>query len=823
MRLTHNITLFRGEILRGMYYMARRFKTATVLNLTGLTLAFAAFYMMATQIQFQSEYNLSIPDAERIFRVEGKMNSEAPWSTHANRPYLDILMELPEVESGIVMGWENEWNYDLNGTTVSCPVRLISNALVPFGMEMLDGKSTYEENEQFLLIPASMARRFFGTEMAAGMALSRGNGSDSMTVTGVYRDFSDNCMLGNRVYLALGDNNRDNWGEWSYQGYLKVYEGVDCEDFRTNFLAKARDCMYKTLKTQVYANYGYDNMSETEKTEFDKEMEKEFEKEFGEDFNLLNLRVTPLTETYFSGVSPEDRGNTMALWILRISAAIILLVTFINFLNFTLAQSPIRVRGINIRRVMGATRRSLTLSLMAESVTWCLLSAALGLAIVAGAATESDTLWNGSLSPADHLPLAALTLGAAVLVGLAAGTYPAWYVTSFKPAMALQGTFGLTPKGRRLRTALVTVQIIASSIISLYIGILWLQSHFIYTSDYGFDKDEVCYAVLPREIYSQKEAIRSELLGIGGVTDVAFSRFALGSQTTYMQWGRGDDDHVITFTCLPCDWHYLRTMGISVTEGRDFEQHDGDVYIINKAARDRWNWVEMDKPLLEKDFPVIGVCENVRFASIHQNRDEDPLAFFIMGPVYSGWGDQLGIVNVRIGAGMDKRAVRASIQQKLQEMADGEKGEVSVDVRFLDQSLELLYQDEFRFFQQILRFTLLCLALTLVGIFCLTMFESEYRRKEIGIRKLMGSTSGQILQLFLTRYLWLVVLSFIVAAPVAWAIGGYWLQNFVERTAIPLWLFPLTFAAITAIILTTVALQSWKAATMNSIETIKTE
>ncbi|MDE7165934.1 MAG: FtsX-like permease family protein [Bacteroidaceae bacterium] len=818
MRFTHNITLFRGEILRGMYYMARRFKTATVLNLTGLTLAFAAFYMMATQIQFQSQYNLSIPDVERIFRVEGKMNSDAPWGANASRPYHELLMEMPEVESGIVMGWEGDWDYYLNDTPVSCPIQSISNTLVPFGMEMLDGKSTYEENESFVLIPASMARRFFGTEMAAGMALW--NGKDSVTVTGVYRDFPDNCMLDNRLYFALGDFNRENWGEWSYGGYLKVHEGVDCEEFRTNFLARARDCMYKTFITSTYAEYNYDKMSETEKAEFDKELDKALEREFGEN---LNLRVVPLTETYFSGVSSKDRGNTMALWILRISAAIILLVTFINFLNFTLAQSPIRVRGINIRRVMGATRKILTLSLVAESVTWCLLAAALGLAIVACAATEPGTLWNGSLSPADHLPLAALTLGAAVLVGLAAGTYPAWYVTSFKPAMALQGTFGLTPKGRRLRTALVTVQIIASSLISLYIGILWLQSHFIYTSDYGFDKDEVCYAVLPTEIYGQKEAIRSELLGIGGVTDVAFSRFILGSQTTYMQWGRGDDDHVVTFTCMPCDWHYLRTMGISVIEGRDFEQHDGDVYIINKAARDNWSWVEMDKPLLAKDLPVIGVCENVRFASIHQNRNEDPLAFFTMGPAYSDWGDQLRIVNVRIGAGMDKRAVRASIQQKLQEMADGEKSEVSIDVRFLDQSLELLYQDEFRFFQQMLRFTLLCLALTLVGIFCLTMFESEYRRKEIGIRKLMGSTSGQILQLFLVRYLWLVVVSFIVAAPVAWAIGEYWLQNFVERTAIPLWLFPLTFAAITTIILTTVALQSWKAATMNPIETIKTE
>ena len=150
-------------------------------------------------------------------------------------------------------------------------------------------------------------------------------------------------------------------------------------------------------------------------------------------------------------------------------------------------------------------------------------------------------------------------------------------------------------------------------------------------------------------------------------------------------------------------------------------------------------------------------------------------------------------------------------------------GTTEVEVKFLDQQLEDLYQEEFRFIRQVLAFSFICLLITLIGVFCLTMFETEYRRKEIGIRKILGSSESEVLQLLCRRYAILLRISFIVAAPVAWYIGNEWLQNFADRTPIYWWIFPLSFLLVSFVVLLTVIIQTWNVATMNPIESIRTE
>ena len=317
----------------------------------------------------------------------------------------------------------------------------------------------------------------------------------------------------------------------------------------------------------------------------------------------------------------------------------------------------------------------------------------------------------------------------------------------------------------------------------------------------------------------KKDAIRAEVLALGGVQEVSYSQSVLGSQPGYMGWGRGSGDKTVSFTCLPVDWRYLRTMGIKVVEGRDFTEHDGDCYIINETGRRRWNWVEMDKPLTDDDLPVVGVCENIRYASVHQDRTAEPVAFVILGERYASWGDRLGILNARLAAGTDKVQLRRQIEKKLTAMGDGSE----VTVRFLDQILENLYQEEFRFIRQVLLFAVICLVITLIGVFCLMMFETEYRRKEIGIRKVMGSSTWEILLMFCRHYALLLVVSFVIAAPIAYYIGQQWLLSFAERTSIHWWLFPLALAAVSLVTLGTVALQSLRAANENPINSIKNE
>ncbi|MBQ8097744.1 MAG: FtsX-like permease family protein [Prevotella sp.] len=792
------------QIINQMLYMARRFKTATMLNFTGLVVAFAACYLFLTQVTYNHSYNRGLKDYEKLYRVETPaMMDHSGWQSMVSRFLADQLDSLPQVESmALVQCWENSWRAKKGETEMTfAAVHVSDNTLTTMAPRLLDGQLGWKEgDEQGIIIPASIAKTYFGETQVAGRSICWARG-DSVWVRGVFEDFPDNSLMKNCIYSSLGDENRGNYQNYNYNCYLRLRQPLDT--------AQIRQTIFEPLVEQVHQLYIEHGME-------DQWDENDTRSGYG-------IRLVPVTETWFSGVDPEqDRGNRSVDLILQLSCLLVIIIAAINFLNFTLAESPMRIKSINTRRVLGSTVTSLRLGVVAETVLTSMLAfvVALGVSYLLSRWPLINELTVGSIALGNHGWLIAALAVAALLVGVVAGLYPAFYVTSFQPALVLKGSFGLTPKGRRLRTGLLCLQFVITSIMVVYIGILYLQSHYIFKSDYGYAKDEILYCHT-WEILDKQEALRTELMQQGGVVDVAYSQFSLGSADRYMAWGRGDKEHTINFVVLPVDWNYLRTMGIKVVEGRDFTGHDSDCYIINEAARRQWDWVEMDKKLLDDDLPVIGVCQNVRYASTRVDNSNTPMAFIIYGETYlsQGWTNNLGVMNVRVAAGTDKLQMR----QKIKDLCMKLGAQHEPEVRFLDQMLERTYQEEFRFIRQVLMFSLICLVITLIGVFCMTMFETEYRRKEIGIRKVMGSSTQEILLMFCRHYALLLALSFIIAAPVAWYIGHQWLLSFAERTPIFWWLFPLALLAVGTITLLTVIVQSWRTANENPVNSIKSE
>jgi len=786
--------------------MARRFKLATALNLAGLVIALAAFYLFMTQVIYNRNYNRGISDYERIYRLETSGVMDGEWSSLSSRFNGETTRHLSQVETVSLLELRGYFQETfLKGTTEMAFAVMRSNneGLTLFSPKMLDGKCSWtDEDREGYVIPASVAQKYFGKTQVAGQTMRKTNGKE-VVVRGVYEDFPDNCSMKNRIIVNMKDVDKYNLGNYNYTCFVKLNPNCDT----LNLASQLRDVMKKDL-LQLLADNGQSEQSD----------------EVDDFFSGTKFRFVPIKDTYFSKVDKlHDRGNAGMMLVLQISCLLVLLVATINFLNFTLAESPMRIRGINTRLVLGSKRRSLRMSLIGENVLVALLACviALGVCYLFSKYSGAKELVDGSVALADHKVLVAILFVIAIAIGIVSAVYPARYATSFPPAMVLKGSFGLSPNGRKLRKVLVGLQLVIALMMVTYIGILFMQSRYIYSSDYGFEKDEVLYAKIKTEKADKREVIKQQIKQLPGVQNAAYSAALLGTQDEYMTWGRGDDEHKVNFTCLIVDCDYMKTMGIKITEGRDFTDHDrsGSVYIINEAARKQWDWVQIGRSIFSQDSAtVVGVCENIRFASVRVDNASAPLVFWLRKTDRNDW-DQLYVLNVRVGSGVDKLKVRQQINDLLKQNDNA----ASDEVKFLDNQLEKTYKEEFNFIRQVLVFSIICLLITLIGVFCLTMFETEYRRKEIGIRKVFGSTTGEILKMLCRQYAWIIALSFVVAAPLAWYFGRKWLENFAERTPVHWWLFALSLLIVAVITLGTVILQSWKTANENPIHSVKTE
>lgn len=792
--------------MKTLLYMFRRYRVATVLNLLGLGVAIATFYLFMTQVIYNRTYNHNIADHERVFRLEYTTTQNNGWDIGLCRPFLGMVKDLPHVKG-------TTYNTPYNNSDIAVKVnnREIAVRCMTMhrpGIEFFTGGrllygSAKEAAQRTgnVVVSRSVALKMFGTDKAVGRTFTvpSNDGEQQFTVVGVSEDMPDNCTIGNGIYFYETDEGMNDTSEWSYAIFVKL-------DDAANAAKVAR-----ALKKEAMKSWGISN-------------EKDYDRYGGPRF-----RLTPMDDVYFSGVGPMDKGNRNLVNVLTVASVFILLIALLNLLNFTLSEIPMRIRGINTRRVMGASVGSLRLKLVMENVAVAAVGLVLAVLIIVafGRSETCMRLVSGDIGFASHAVLATVMAAAALVVGALSAVMPAWYSTSFAPAMVLKGSFGLSPRGRRLRMAIMAVQFCVAFALAIYIGVMVCQSRYIFNCDYGFAKNEVFYTGLTQEAMQKKDAIRAELQKLPFVKAVGFAQNAIGAGDVYMVWGRGDGDHRMKFSVVPCDYGYLRTMGLHVAEGRDFSETDmkTGAYIVNRTMMKKYDWLVLgdsigrQNPWGEGNYPIVGVCDNFKLMSMRNDNSKVAMAFLVMGPDMASWGDRGMMLFVRVAEGQDKLAAK----QRIASVVKGIDPTGDYTMSFLDDDLQRTYVDEFRFISQVKMFAFICILITVIGVFSLTMFETEYRRKEIALRKVMGSTVSGVVMLFVRRYTVPLALSFAVAAPLGWWLGTKWLQSFAEHTPMHWWLLPLSFVGVAAVVLITVAAQSWRVATENPVESIKTE
>ena len=801
------------DALSHIVLTARRFKLPTALNLLGLTAAYMVCYLLLTQVIFQRTYNHGIKDHERIYRLETDFfsNNDVKWSSSATRFMCEAIEQIPQVE-GVTMtsyGWGDldsyKWQFKKDNTEVAYHYTLYNNkGLTNLTDRVIDGSIEWTDDDQEgIIIPASIAKRQFGTVKAVGKQMVHllADSAETLTVRGVFQDFPDNSLAKNNIAVCVKNLYASTTGNLCFECLVKLKEGTKdvnnlVPEIRQRFLTKA---------SRLLGN--------------DTAELKHWERIF----HHLKIQLRPLDDTYFSQSNTNDTGNRDMLSILELIVLLVILVATVNLLIFTLAISPMRVRGTNVRRILGASRNTLRLEFVAETAITSLAACAIALILchLLSLLPAFNRLFDSNIALNAHWGIVLAMIGIALAVGLVSGIYPAIFTTSYELTIALKGSFGLTPQGHKLRTAFIGLQLVITMFMFAFICTLYQHTRFIYHSDYGYDISQILHVQLTPLESDYRSALRNDLMALEGVENVSYSRFILGSDDYYMSnrmvLGSDSATCVMNVQIFPTDDRYLSTMGIQLVEGRGFKATDpSDKYcIINEAMRDQCKGIKIDEQLSpNEDVIVIGVCKNIRHATTRRNNNSEPILFVNSTDVRS-----CRFANIRLTRDADHEAIKPMIAQ----LVEKHSRLVSAPVMDMDSTLQQTYNNEFRFIDLSLLFSVICIIITLVGVFCLTMFEAEYRRKEIGIRKVTGATTGEIIGMFCAQYVTLILVSFVIAAPLAFIIGKKWLNSFAEHRSMGWWVFPLSLLVVGGLTIGTIILQCWRTARENPTDSIKTE
>ena len=798
--MNNKTTIDMKLILRNLMRIFRRFRTAMILNILGLAVAFTAFMLLMMQWNYDRQFDRNDPNADRIFRIDAQWDAGRAALTCG--PYgFAFMQSSPHIVGGCLLyalPGDESFTIEENGQRRVFKDKLhkVTSGLTKvFHFDLVEGDANALEASDKILIPESTARRWFGQAAATGRLVKLGD-NRAMTVGGVYRDFPGNCSLGNSVYVAVRDNESDLrvWTSFNYTCYIRLDQDNTAD-------AQAL--------VDAFAENNQDFLN--------------FQKENGK-MEMVAIALPDIHTFEPLLFDPTPRTSLATMFLLFSIAIVILLIAAINYTNFSTALSPMRIRNVNTQKVFGASQASLRGALLAEAVIICLGAFLLGVLLLWGLQDYNlNQLIQADIRPEAHLPLIGLTALIALAIGLIAGLYPAYYTTSFAPALVLKGSFGLSPKGRMLRNLLMSFQFIAS--FALVIGALcmFLQNRYAQTMPLGFDKEWLVTSDIDKLVSSKRQVLEERLKQHPEVAGVAFSEMSFyGDNDNYAKWGRELKGKAISFDVLVVSPSFPKVIGIPVVEGRDFREEDSQrgngCFIFNQMAQDLYDIQVGDKLYAEE---VIGITDNFHYTSMR--RGISPMAFYAYGK-NNGNTDELANqlytnVYVRMNAGTDPTTAIQILRTELDTLSPG----YPFDIRPFDEQLERAYKNEQRLATLISLFSLLAVLISIAGVFGLVVFDSEYRRKEIGIRRVMGASVGNILLMFNKSYLWILLVCFIIACPIAWYAVNEWLQSFAYRVPSYWWIFPIALLIVGSVTLLTVTYQNWHAANENPVNSLKSE
>ncbi len=795
----------------------------SVINVAGLSIGVACSLMILLYVANERSYDSFHEDAAQMYRLtqEGRFGENEYNFPTSPAPFAGALIsDIPEVTDAVRLRGRGSYivsnpetgEYYKEGSVIYAD----PNFFEFFSFPLIEGQpETILESADALAISESAAQRYFGNESAIGKRLVL-DGDEEFIVRGVFRDMPANSHIQQDLIMSMvGFAEADNvmWVSNNFYTYVKLRKDARLDEVKKKVASMQEG--YLRPQVEQFTGNSFEN--------------------FLAQGNYLQTNWQPMQEVYLTSNFTFDvgtMGNGEYISLFTAISIFIMVLACINFMNLATARSTTRAKEVGVRKVLGSLRAHLIRQFLMESILMSLMAFAIGILVVTLALPFFNQLAGKALILPWSPGFVGILLAASIGIGILAGLYPALFLSSFRPANILKGKLGISGHGW-VRNALVVFQFFISIILITGTIAINRQLNYIQARKIGFEKDQV---ILIKDAYmleDQSQSFKEEVEQLSNVESVSYSGYLPVSgynrsdNTFWKEGAEPTENNLVSTQRWMVDEDYLTTMKLNLISGRNLDEElasDSNAVILNETAFRRFglvkgedNWIQTfgydpatgaTLPDVVLNFKVIGVVEDFHYESMKEK--VGPLGLFL--------GPSRSIMSVRV-----KTADFQENVDQIQSVWDDLAGGLPFSYNFLDEEFGRMYRSESRLAQILTLFAGLAILIGCLGLFGLASYMAERRTKEIGIRKVMGASVNSIVLLLSKHFSLLLLISFLMATPLAWWAISEWLAGYNYRVEIGAGIFLIAGLVAFAIAGLTVAYQSIKAAMSNPVNSLRNE
>lgn len=768
-------------------------KGFTFLNLAGLTIGLTTSLLIMLWVVDEFNYDGFHENSEQLYRIMENQTYSGQMFTFSATPGLlaeALKTEIPEITHATRTTWGEELQFTV-GEKIIKEKGLYADGefFEMFSFPFIAGDaSTALEDVSSIVISEKLARKYFDEPKAALGKVIRIDNKTDYKVTGVFAEVPDNSsikfdfVLPFEVYLKANEWLQE-WGNNGILTYVMLEEqaSLDIVNTKLEGFIKKRD-----------------------------------------EGSVVDIFIQSFPEAYLHSEFKEGKlvgGRIVFVRLFIIVAGFILLIACINFMNLVTAQSAKRAKEVGVRKVVGAGKGSLVWQFLGESVLLAFFAMLLTIVLVEVILPGFNQLTDKHLYlPYGNPVFLFILLGTILFTGLLAGLYPAFFLSAFNSVNVLKGTFKLGSKGAFLRHGLVVFQFTLSMILIGATIVVYQQIQYIKDKDLGVERENLVYFPVNAQIQEHFEAYKTALLKQPGIQAVSLTNqnpLDVGGSSQGLEWDGKAPDTKILFQVISADYDFLETAGIQLKEGRDFSREfstDTANLILNEEAVRRIgfeNPIGQRVKMWDREGQVIGVVKNFHSNNLHA--DIEPLVIMLRPE-----NTFLAMVRTKVG---ETQEALASLESMHNQFAS----EYIFEYHFLDQEFEKMYRTDTLVGKLATYFAIIAILISCLGLFGLAAYTAERRTKEIGVRKVLGASVPNLVALLSANFTKLVLLAFLIAAPVSWFLMREFLQEYAYHVPLSPLVFVLTGVLALLIAWLTISYQSIKAALANPVKSLRNE